>query len=84
MIQSSNEGLIPTGHWKFDPAWGWTIAVDTDKAPCPMCWGHGTVTTDDGYDENGMLTAEYEITCPRCLGARTFKLEQETDGTQDS
>lgn len=76
----SDENLISTGKWKMDSAWGWTISVDSDKAPCPMCWGHGTIIDDDGYDENGELTPEYEVTCYRCKGARTWKLEQETDG----
>lgn len=70
---------------KWDSAWGWTIACkDMDKAPCPQCIGSGTITDDDGYDENGELTAEYEVTCPRCLGKGTFRLEQDNNGTENS
>ena len=77
--------LQPGYEMRQDPQWGWTIAVkNADKQPCPMCIGEGHVWTDDGFDQDGNLTAEYEITCPRCLGARTYKLEQETDGTQNS
>lgn len=70
---------------KRDPAWGWTIACDDmDKAPCPQCVGSGEITDDNGYDENGHLTPEFQVTCPRCLGKGTFRLEQENDGTENS
>jgi DnaJ-class molecular chaperone len=76
--------LIPTGKIKMDTTWGMTITVDIDKAPCPACWGAGTIVTDDGYDEDGNLTAEYDIECVRCKGNGKYKQEMETDGTENS
>jgi hypothetical protein len=66
--------LIPTGKVKLDTG-GLTITVDMDKAPCPMCWGAGEITVDDGYDENGYLGSEYDIECPRCNGNGLFRQE---------
>ena len=66
---------------KWDSAWGWTIACDDmDKAPCPMCVGAGEITDDNGYDENGNLTVEFQVICPRCQGKGTFRLEQDDNG----
>jgi DnaJ-class molecular chaperone len=73
--------LIPTGKIKMDPVWGRSIEVDPKKAPCPLCWGAGEITVDDGYDEDGNLTAEYDITCPRCKGNGKYQQElEETNG----
>jgi DnaJ-class molecular chaperone len=47
--------------------------VDVDKAPCPYCWGEGVIKVDDGYDEDGNLTAEYDVLCPRCKGNGKYK-----------
>jgi DnaJ-class molecular chaperone len=83
MTRQPPEGyeLIPTGKYKLDPQWGWTIEIDAKKAPCPLCWGSGEITVDDGYDENGNLTAEYDITCPRCKGNGKYQQElEETNG----
>jgi hypothetical protein len=66
--------LIPTGVVKLD-AGGLTISLDMDKAPCLMCWGAGEITADDGFDENGYLGSEYDITCPRCNGNGLFRQE---------
>lgn len=77
--------LIPTGKIKLDPGWGHTIEVDVNKAPCPMCWGEGEITTDDGYDEDGNLSAEYQILCPRCKGNGKYKQElEDNDESADS
>jgi len=76
--------LIPTGKIKIDAAWGYTIEVDVNKAPCPACWGAGTITTDDGYDQDGNLTAEYEIECYRCKGNGKYKQEMSDDEPADS
>lgn len=82
---NSDSEVMPGYAMKWDSAWGWTIACkDMDKAPCPQCIGAGTITDDDGYDHDGNLTPEYELTCPRCLGKGTFRLEMETDGTENS
>lgn len=65
--------LIPTGQIRIDATWGATIIVDVDKAPCPYCWGEGVIKVDDGYDEDGNLTAEYDVLCPRCKGNGKYK-----------
>ena len=76
--------LMPGYSMKLDKTWGWTIAVDDiDKQPCPACVGSGQIITDDGYDEDGNLTAEYEILCPRCEGVGKYKLEPRNDGTEN-
>ncbi len=82
---NSDNQVMPGYALKWDSAWGWTIACkNMDKAPCPQCIGAGTITDDDGYDEDGNLTPEYQVTCPRCLGKGTYRLEMETDGTENS
>ena len=84
-MNSDKPKLNPGYSYKWDSAWGWTIAVDDiDKAPCPLCGGTGEITEDNGYDEDGNLTPEFQIVCPRCLGKATYKLEMETDGTENS
>jgi DnaJ-class molecular chaperone len=75
--------LIPTGKIKIDAAWGHTIEVDVNKAPCPMCWGEGTIRVDDGYDEDGYLGSEYDVECPRCKGNGKYKQEMEDDEPAD-
>jgi hypothetical protein len=76
--------LIPTGKLEMAAPWGYTITVDIDKAPCPMCWGAGEITCDDGYDEDGYLGSEYDIQCPRCKGNGKYKQEMSDDEPADS
>lgn len=79
----ADHDIIPTGKVKMTMA-GWTVEVDVDKAPCPMCWGEGNIEDDLGYDEEGNFLGEIEILCPRCKGLGTWKLEQENDGQKNS
>ena len=76
--------LIPTGKIEMHAPWGMTITVDIDKAPCPACWGSGVIVTDDGYDQDGNLTAEYEIECYRCKGNGKYKQEMSDDEPANS
>jgi len=76
--------LIATSEVVFSPYAGWEIKVDTDKAPCPMCWGEGNIDDDLGYDEEGNFLGEIEILCPRCQGIGKWKLEQDNDGQENS
>jgi len=65
--------IIPTGEVVFTPFYGWEIKLDVATAPCPMCWGEGNIQEGD-IDEYGNETI-YQILCPRCEGAATYKLE---------